>query len=211
MMRLLPLAAMAVVLSWTAPATANRPIRLGGLIISDTTAHDFDCLFGDQCQTARAAKQVSTITLPAGVTGTATFETNTVLGSGSVPGSGKTGYAYRVDMSKAVSGEEVACVTDVTVELGPITQLKYDGNLLADVFVVTQGGLGTVNIYSAVTTGNLTTFTFDRPLCAGDGTNPGLASFYFGVASIHPPKPVSVNLGWPGLVPISVDARAPGH
>lgn len=206
---LLPFAVSILGVSWIGAAKAETPILLGGLLISEISVHQFDCLFGDNCNTARAQKQVSEIKLPPGVTGKATFETNTVLGSGSVPGSGKTGYAYRVDLSNARSALEAPCVTAVTIDMGPITQLKYDGNSPADVFVVNQGGTGSVGLYNAVRHGTATTFTFNQPLCAGE--TGGLAGYYFGVASVNAPKAVSVMLGWPGLEGVTVDGRAPGH
>lgn len=206
---LLPFAVTIAGMSGMGAVQAETSIRLGGLLISEISAHEFDCLFGDNCNTSRARKQVSEITLPPGVTGKVTLETNTVLGSGSVPGSGKTGYAYRVSLAQARSALEAACVTGVTIDIGPITQLKYDGNLAADVFVINKGGLGLVGLYNAVTHGTATTFTFNQPLCAGE--TGGLDSYYFGVASVNAPKAVSVMLGWPGLDGISADARAPSH
>jgi hypothetical protein len=81
-----------------------------------------------------------------------------------------------------------------------------------DVFVVTKGGLGTIGLASAVQNRNIITFTFSQPVCAADNSGPGHTSFFFGLASINPPKAITATIEAPGVFPdVDVKARAPNH
>jgi hypothetical protein len=103
-------------------------------------------------------------------------------------------------------------VTDLAVDFGAISKLHYDRvRPQDDVFVVTQGGLGTIGILFAEQTGNVITFTFSQPVCAGYTPNTGQTTFFFGLASAFAPRPIIANVGVPGLLPVDVKARAPDH
>ena len=78
--------------------------------------------------------------------------------------------------------------------------------------MVTKGGLGTIGLASAGQNGNIITFTFTQPVCAADSSGPGHTTFFFGLASIHPPKGIAAAIEAPGVFPdIDVKARAPNH
>jgi hypothetical protein len=62
---------------------------------------------------------------------------------------------------------------------------------------------------SAVENHNIITFTFNQPICAGATVGTGQASFFFGLASTHPPKAVAAKVAIPGLLPVDVKARSP--
>jgi hypothetical protein len=115
-------------------------------------------------------------------------------------------------LTQATAIGDVACVTGLDVDFGPVTELQYNKmGPLDDVFVVTKGGLGTIGLSSAVQNHNVITFTFSQPVCAADTSSPGQTSFFFGLASAHPPKGIAAVIEAPGLNPIDVKARAPSH
>ncbi len=93
-----------------------------------------------------------------------------------------------------------------------MTKLQYNtAGPLDDVFVVTKGGLGTVGLLAVDKTGDAITFTFNQPVCAGSAPGKGHTSYFFGLASDHPPKSITAKVNVPGLLPIDVKARAPGQ
>lgn len=53
------------------------------------------------------------------------------------------------------------------VDFGPVKKLTYPTNQPGDVFVTTQGGLGSVGIKSAEQDGTVIVFSFSKYLCAG--------------------------------------------
>lgn len=197
-----------IVMTWQELEAATQP---GSLSIAQISVNTLDCLFLNPCTSPSPADSIAAIAMPPGVTGSGTLTTRTLGGSGATPGAGKVAYQYRLDMTQAVSNEEAPCVTDLTIDLGPVTQMKYDGSNEDDAFVLTQGGPGSVGLLNAMKTGNKVTFTFNQPICAGATAGSGHASQFFGVTSALTPKVVSATVGWPGLLGISVDARAPNH
>jgi hypothetical protein len=99
------------------------------------------------------------------------------------------------------------------VDFGPVTVLQYNKVGPADdVFVVTKGGLGTIGLASAEQNRNIITFTFSQPVCAANTSGPGQTSFFFGLASIHPPRAIVAIVEVPGAFPgLDVKARAPDY
>jgi hypothetical protein len=118
-----------------------------------------------------------------------------------------------VDLSQVVSTFETPpCVTDLEIDLGAVTKLQYNKvGPLDDVFVVTKGGVGKIGLFSVEQHRNIITFTFNQPVCPGLTPGTGASSFFFGLASTHPPKAVVAKVGIPGLLPEDVKARAPAH
>ncbi len=175
-------------------------------------APDINCVFDPSCKVT-VTDSVATIELPSPVwTGTARVQSRTFTGAAGAPGAGKTAYEYRVDLTQAVSDGEVACVTDIAIDFGPVAQLQYNkAGPLDDVFVVTTGGLGSVGLFAVEQTGSVITFTFNQPVCAGSKPGAGMTSFFFGLASDKPPRSISAEVSVPGLAPIAVPARAPGY
>ena len=55
------------------------------------------------------------------------------------------------------------CLRGLVLNFGPVTRLPYAPNQMADVFVVTTGGLGTIKLASAIKTGNVIEFAFNKP------------------------------------------------
>jgi hypothetical protein len=78
------------------------------------------------------------------------------------------------------------CVAGLVLNFGPVTRLPYAGGALADVFVVTTGGLGTVDIASAQKTGDVIEFTFKSGgLCLDGGPDIKNTTFFFGLVAVR--------------------------
>lgn len=185
-----------------------RPVRL---TFAKVNAPKINCVFNTAC-TMTVTDSVGNIPMPADVTGTGRVQSRTFAAAAGSPGAGNTAYLYRVDMTQAVSAGEVPCVTDFTIDFGPVVKLQYDGSgPLDDLFVIVQGGIGTIGILEATKTGNSINFIFDQPVCAGPTSGSGKSSQFFGLASASAPRSVTAKVGWPGLLPLDVPARAPNH
>jgi hypothetical protein len=181
------------------------------LTIVNVAAPDINCVFETDC-TVVVTDTIGNIVLPS-LTGTARLQSRTFTGQPGAPGAGKTAYEYRVDLTQATAVADVGCITALNVDFGPVTKLQYNKVGPADeVFVVTKGGLGTIGLASAVQNQNIVTFTFSQPVCAADTSGPGQTTFFFGLASIHPPKAIAAIIEAPGVFPdVDVKARAPNH
>ena len=93
-----------------------------------------------------------------------------------------------------------------------MTKLQYNkSGPLDDVYVVNKGGLGTIGLYAVEQTGNVITFTFNQPVCAGPTPGTGHTSYFFGLASEYAPHAITAHVSVPGLDPINVPARGPAH
>jgi len=200
----------------TAAALLSVPAaaQAAPLSVVEVSAPDINCVFhaGLPC-IITVTDSVGDIALPATATGKAVLQSRTFTGGPGSPGAGKTGYDFRVDLTQAVSTFETPpCVTDLAIDFGPVTKLQYNKvGPLDDVFVVTKGGLGKIGLLSAEQNRNVITFTFNQPVCPGPTPGTGATSFFFGLASTHPPKAVIAKVSVPGLSPEDVKARAPDH
>jgi hypothetical protein len=155
---------------------------------------------------------IGQIPIPNLTAGSARLQARTFAGKPGAPAAGKFGYEYRVDLTTAVTDAEFSCVTDLTVDFGTITKLQYNNAGPADdIFVVSKGGLGKIGILFAEQNGNLITFTFSQPVCAGHAPNTGDTTFFFGLTSAFAPKSITAEVGVPGLLPVDVPARGPDH
>ena len=181
------------------------------LTFVNASAPTIACLFASPCSVT-VTDTTGNIPFPPGVTGTGTLQSRTFAGAPGTPGAGKTAYEYRIDMSNAASDGEAACVTDLAVDFGPDTRLSFDGTgQTYDAFAITQGGQGSVGLFSVGRYGTVVDFVFDRPVCAGNSPGGGLSSYFFGIVSSYAPKSVTANAGWPGLAGEPVAARAPAY
>lgn len=197
---------VATTLVWALPAHAAP------LSFVNVSAPDINCVFNTTC-TVTVTDSVGTITVPPPLwTGTARLQSRTIPGAPGAPGAGKTAYEYRVDLTQAVSDGEVPCVTDIAVDFGPVTKLQYNKvGPLDDVYIVNKGGLGTIGLYAVEQTGNVITFTFNQPVCAGPTPGSGHTSYFFGLASEYAPHAITAHVSVPGLDPIDTAARGPAH
>jgi hypothetical protein len=150
-------------------AAASAP-----LTIVDVGAPAINCVFNTTCKVV-VNDSVGSIAVP-GAVGTARLQSRTFVGSAGAPAVGKTGYEYWVDLTQSVAVGNIVCVTALKLDFGPVSKFHYKtGGPLADVFVVTSGGLG---IASADIVGNIITFNFGAPVCPGAAPGKGDTSFF---------------------------------
>ena len=180
----------------------------GPLTVVQVKAPDVVCVFQTSCSVTVTD---STADIPLNYSaGTPFLQSRTFTGAPGTPAAGLTGYEYRVDMRSA--GGSVDCLLGLVVDFGPVQALPYKDGSKADVYVITQGGLGSIGVKEAEQTGSVIEFTFDKPLCVGIAAGSGPSTFFFGLASSKPPHAISAGMwgvGTPAF--ISVDARAPQH
>jgi hypothetical protein len=181
------------------------------LSIVAVAAPAINCVFETDC-TVTVTDSVSNIPIPNLVAGVARLQSRTFPGKTGAPAAGKTGYEYRLDLTSAVTDAEFSCITDLALDFGPLVQLQYNNAGPADdVYVITKGGVGKIGLFAAERNGNVVTFVFNQPVCAGASPNTGDATFFFGLTSNFAPHGVTAKVGVPGLLPINVAARAPAH
>ena len=180
----------------------------GSLSVVNVQAPLVNCVFHEACKVP-VTDSVGNIPLPS-LSGQARLQSRTIIGAAGTPGAGKTIYLYRVDLSNAWGSVE--CVAGMVVNFGPVTKLSYKLGSLADVFVITSGGLGTVGIKSAVQDDDVITFEFAKLLCVGQNPGNGVSTFFFGLASTTAPKTTTAEVFSIGSTPlVEVPARVPIH
>src|SRR6185295_13657953 len=175
----------------TVPAAAQTVT----LFPAQLSAANIEALFGQP-----GSEEVTDIPLP-GITGKAVLQSRVIRAAPGSRAEGRFAYQYRVDLSNATTFVDISCVTNLSVKFGPIEKLPYAPNSLRDVYEIKQGvPANQVGFSSAVQTGDLVTFTFERPICAADDGSPGDTSFAFGLASRDgPDRAVTVLIDAIGL------------
>ncbi len=160
------------------------------LSVINVGAPAVNCVFNTTC-TVVVNDSVGNFTPPGDSAG-ARLQSRTYPGLAPAPAAGDLAYVYRVDMTPATAITAPNCVTKLAIDFGPTAKMPYSPNGLADVFVVTSGGLGSVVVASADQTGSTITFTF-----AAGGVCPGATSYFFGLTSKSTaPKPGVANLSY---------------
>ena len=178
------------------------PAVAANLTVVKVAAPAVNCVFNASC-TVTVNDSVGKLTFSQLGDG-AFFQSRTYPAVAGTPGAGNMAYEYRLDLRQANIFAE--CVAGLVLNFGTVTKLTYPQNQPAHVFVITQGGLGSVGIKSAEQDGNVITFTFEKYLCAGE------TSFFFGLAATGAPTAASATLfgpGSPGF--IAINARVPTH
>jgi hypothetical protein len=199
---------------WPAIAAAMLPAPTaapaGTLTVVEVAAPAVNCVYSPNC-TITVTDSVGQLPLAnLDVKDTAWLQSRTFTGAAGTPGAGKTGYEYRLDMTQASGALE--CIGGIVINFGPLTRLPYKSGMLADVYVITQGGLGTIGLASAEQDGDVITFSFTKFICASEPANPANTTFFFGLASVNPPTAISAGVFATGNPPyFSVPARAPKH
>jgi hypothetical protein len=179
------------------------------LKVVEVGAPAINCVFHADCRVT-VSDSVGTIALPLIATpGTAWLQSRTYTGEAGTPGAGKTAFVYRVSMVQA-SGS--GCVSGLVLNFGPVTPLPYKDGALADVFVVTSGGLGTIGLASAEKTDDVIVFEFATSLCVEGAASDKNTTFFFGLAAAAAPMKITGTVFAPGDPPlIQVEARVPTH
>jgi hypothetical protein len=191
-------------------ALATAPASAGQLNVVTVAAPAINCVFAANCIITVSD---SVGQLPLGnldMPNTAWLQSRTFTGAPNTPGAGTTGYEYRLSMVQASGSLE--CIAGIVINFGAVTKLPFKNNAPADVYVITQGGLGTIGLKSAEQDGDVITFEFDKLLCASEPANSANTTFFFGLASTHPPKAITAGIFGTGNPPYyAVPARAPSH
>ncbi len=182
-----------------APATEAGAV----LSIVDVSFPAVNCVFDSDC-TITVADTTDVITLP-GSSGQGFLQSRTLpVGEAGTQAAGLYGFEYRIDLRNITANTPVPCITEMGIDFGPIQSLDYDGTAGAEeVYVGTSGGIGTVGPSSAQQSGNTVAFQFNPPVCAGQ------SSYFFGLASTQPARPVTAQLTGTPNVNLTVGARAP--
>jgi hypothetical protein len=188
-----------------APAAAQSVT----LFPAQVSEANIEALFGQP-----GSEEVTDIPLP-GINGKAVLHSRIIKAAPGSRAEGRFAYEYRVDLSNAVTFVDLSCVTNLSVRFGPIEKLPYaagaPGIALRDVYAIKQGvPPNQIGFSTAVQTGDLVTFTFERLVCAGDGRNPGNTTFAFGLASRDSPdRAVQVLIDAIGLDDMRVKSFGP--
>jgi hypothetical protein len=179
------------------------------LKIVEVNAPAINCVFAPSC-IITVSDTAGNLLLPTLTPGTAWLQSRTFKGQAGTPGADTTGYEYRLSMTQTAAAAE--CVTGLALNFGPSKQLPYKDNALADVYVITTGGLGTIGIKSAERFGDAIVFEFKAPLCADGPPDIKRTTFFFGLAATAAPMHVNASISVIGTPPIyAVDARVPTH
>jgi hypothetical protein len=181
------------------------------LTVVNVSAPPINCVFDASCTVV-----VNDTTAPINLSGSGTgfFQSRTFRGLPGSMAAGLYAYEYRVDLRNAVGVTNIGCVNSVTLNFGPVVgtlDFNGDGTRSDQVFVVTGGGLGSVGIASADQVGNLITFNFSSPVCAGGRPGAGQSSFFWGLVSARPPRFVAATVNQTGGPALSIQGRAPNY
>jgi Right handed beta helix region len=109
------------------------------------------------------------------------------VGEAGTVAAGLFAYVYRLDLRQLAGVTALPCIQSFSVDFGPVVPVDYDHNKRLDhVFVVTEGGIGTIAPSAAEQTGDTITFHFKAPVCAGASIGRGDSTFFFGLAATNP-------------------------
>ncbi|MGY1694615.1 hypothetical protein ACI780_06830 [Geodermatophilus sp. SYSU D00814] len=149
-----------------------------------------------------------------GTTGSGFLQSRTwPVGSPGTVAQGQFGIEWRVNLAglRRTRRGRIAA-TQLRVDVGPVIPHDYDfDGDREDVFVVTGGALGDVRLAGAVQTGSTVVFTFAAPGIVPGVDGPGQGSFFFGLTSAFPARPVTATLVDASGREYPLAARAPGH
>jgi hypothetical protein len=186
-------------------------IHAASLKVVNVSAPAVNCVFNASC-TIVVSDTTGAIAMPLLASpGTVWLQSRTFTAAAGTPAAGLTGYEYRVSMTQA--GGFGDCLLGLVVNFGPVAQLPYQqGQPPAHIYVVTGGGLGTIGLKAAEQEGDIITFEFAQPLCVPASPSASATTFFFGMASSHPPKSIAAGVYGIGQPPFyEVAARAPNH
>jgi len=198
-------AGAAAVLALGVAAAQSQP-----LTVVEVNAPAVNCVFHPAC-TITVSDTVGFIPLPyLAAPRTAFLQSRTFSGAPGTPAAGKAGYMYRISLTQAAGSAD--CLGGLVLNFGPALKLPYAPDKLADVFVITSGGLGSVGVKSAERFGEVIVFELAKPLCLDGGPNLANTTFFFGLAADTPAMATSAQIFSSGNPPLySVDARVPSH
>lgn len=183
-----------------ASAAAAQPLK-----VVHVSAPAINCVFNPTCKVT-----VQDLSAPIWVHGF--LQSRNYTAAAGAPAAGFRVYEYRIDLRDVVGITFIPFITTLTVDFGPNARFDFNGDgSKDDVFVVTKGGLGNVDVVSAVRSGNLITFTFKPPVGGGSAPGKGDSTFFFGLVSKYPRHTIAAkakNNAGPDLI---LKAWAPAH
>jgi hypothetical protein len=184
--------------------------RAQPLTVVEVNAPAVNCVFHPAC-TITVSDSVGFIALPhLAAPRTAFLQSRTFSGAAGTPAAGKAGYMYRISLTQAAGSAD--CLGGLVLNFGPALKLSYAPYQLADVFVITSGGLGSIGLKSAERFDEVIVFELAKPLCLDGGPNLANTTFFFGLAADAPAMATSAQIFASGNPPLySVDARVPSH
>jgi hypothetical protein len=104
---------------------------------------------------------------------------------------GLYGYTYWISW-EFIGDPSTHCVSSFSIDFGPVTPLDYDWNETPD-FGLFYGFPGeTPPVVEQK--GNMLTFHYDQPICAGTSEAEGSYSFYFSLTSAFPPRYIEAQV-----------------
>lgn len=179
------------------------------LKVVEVGAPAINCVFQTDCRIP-VSDTTGNILFPTLDPGTAWLQSRTFQGEAGAPGAGTTGYEYRISLTQASGNSE--CIKGFNLNFGPHKPLPYNNNQLADVYVVTSGGLGTIGVKSAEKFDDVILFELNAPLCADGPPNIKRTTYFIGLAATAAPMHVNAQIAATGAPPFfAVDARVPTH
>jgi hypothetical protein len=184
--------------------------RAQPLTVVEVNAPAVNCVFHPAC-IITVSDTVGFIPLPyLAAPNTAFLQSRTFSGAPGTPAAGRAGYMYRISLTQAAGSAD--CLGGLVLNFGPALKLPYAPDKLADVFVITSGGLGSIGLKSAERLGEVIVFDLAKPLCLEGGPNLANTTFLFGLAAGTPAMATSAQIFSSGNPPLySVDARVPNH
>lgn len=195
--------ALAALMMFSAAAQSQQ------LTVVEVNAPAVNCVFETDCKLV-VTDTTGNILLPTLAPGTAWLQSRTFIGKAGAPAAGLTGYEYRVSLTQAAGVSD--CITGFTVNFGPHTPLPYKSNTLADVYVITTGGIGTVKLKSAIRFNDVIEFTLSSSLCVNGPASDTNTTFFIGLAAAATPMHHNAQIATTGTTPIyAADARVPTH
>ncbi|MEV4431102.1 M64 family metallopeptidase [Streptomyces sp. R-07] len=155
---------------------------------ADVTSTIIECVFAPSG--APVPNDIAPAIQIAGATGSGSLQSRLYPHgvAGSV-GAGRYPYEYRVDMTPVSGPLPAAAVRTLSLDFGPVSRINYDGTGGSDLFVITQGGPGTVRPTSVTQRENRLTIAFGAP-----GVAAGNSSFTIGLTSDHPPRDTTAQV-----------------
>lgn len=197
--------------AWIAPLLATLPPAAWAqpLVIVSVKAPAINCVFDPSCKVV--VNDTSSPIALAGAAGTAFLQSRTYQGKPGAPGNGKHVYLYRIDLRQMYGIVNVPCVSSFAITFGPVVAtLDYDKSGTPDqMFVVTAGGLGIVGPKTATRSGDVITFAFNPPVCAGGSPGKGESTYFFGLAAGTAPHAVTATVTETTGPSHAIPARAP--
>jgi len=186
------------------------PARAQPLIVAEVEAPGINCVFAPSC-IITVNDSVGFIPLPyLTAPNTAFLQSRTVPGASGTPTAGKAGYLYRISLTQAAGTAD--CLGGLVLNFGPALRLPFKPGQLADVFVITGGGLGTIGLKSANRFGDVIVFELAKSLCLAGGPDMHNTSFFFGLAAEAASMTTSAQIFASGNPPLyTVQARVPAH